>query len=63
MKTFLLITTIMFTTPEKDFSGTIILTFKSQVECSMALEKQKDIEMDFSDLMSINIKSKCEEKN
>ena len=48
---------------EKDFSGTIIQTFKSQVECSMALEKQKDIEMDFSDLMSINIKSKCEEKN
>ena len=25
--------------------------------------KKKDIEMDFSDLMSINIKSKCEEKN
>ena len=41
MKTFLLITTIMFTTPEKDFSGTIIQTFKSQVECSMALEKKK----------------------
>tara|TARA_B100000287_G_C20658980_1_gene789527 strand:+ start:353 stop:517 length:165 start_codon:yes stop_codon:yes gene_type:complete len=53
---------VILTTPEKDFSGTIVQAYKHKIECEVALQKQSDIEMDFSGLMSIHIKSKCEEK-
>ena len=35
MKTFLLITSIMMTTPEKDFSGIVVEEFKSKTECTI----------------------------
>ena len=62
MKTFLLITTVILTTPEKDFSGTIVQAYNHKIECEVALQKQTDIELAISGLMSIHIKSKCEEK-
>tara|TARA_B100000073_G_scaffold342408_1_gene345463 strand:+ start:111 stop:305 length:195 start_codon:yes stop_codon:yes gene_type:complete len=63
MKTFLLITTVMFTTPEKDFSGVIVQEFEHLVTCKVALEKHQDISMNFGGVMSIDVKHKCEEKN
>ena len=39
MKTFLLITSIMMTTPEKDFSGVVVEEFKSKTECIIRLDK------------------------
>ena len=35
MKTFLLITTVMFTTPDKDFSGVIVEQFPSKIQCTI----------------------------
>lgn len=55
MKTFLLITTVMFTTPEKDFSGVIVQEFEHLVTCKVALEKHQDISMDFGGVMSIDV--------
>ena len=63
MKTFLLITTVMFTTPEKDFSGVIVQEFKHSVECKVALERHQNLSMNFGGVMSIEVKHKCEEKN
>ena len=63
MKTFLLITTVMFTTPEKDFSGVIVQEFKQMVTCKVALESHQNISMDFGGVMSIDVKHKCEEKD
>ena len=53
MKTFLLITTVMFTTPEKDFSGVIVQEFKQMVTCKVALERHQNISMDFGVLCTI----------
>ena len=47
MKTFLLITSIMMTTPEKDFSGVVVEEFKSKTECTIRLDKHSDIMVDF----------------
>ena len=43
MKTFLLVTSIMMTTPEKDFSGVVVEEFKSKTECTIRLDKHSDI--------------------
>ncbi len=61
MKTFLLITSIMMTTPEKDFSGIVVEEFKSKTECTIRLDKHSDIMVDFG-IMKVEIKRKCEEK-
>ncbi len=61
MKTFLLITTVLFTTPEKDFSGVVVQEFKQRVECVVALEQLQEVQMVFGP-MSVNIEHRCEEK-
>ena len=62
MKSWLLITTILFSTPEKDFSGVVIHEFKTQVECDMRLQEEKNINMIFRDLFEVKIDNRCEEK-
>ena len=61
MKTFLLITTVMMSTPEKDFSGVIVEEFPSKIQCTMKLDKHPNTMRDFG-LMKVEVKRKCEEK-
>jgi len=61
MKTFLLITSIMMTTPEKDFSGVVVESFKTKTECVIRLDKHQDLVVDFG-MIKIEVKRKCEEK-
>ena len=61
MKTFLLITSIMMTTPEKDFSGIVVEEFSDKTQCIMRLDKHSDIVVDFG-IMKVEVKRKCEEK-
>ena len=61
MKTFLLITTVMMSTPEKDFSGVIVEEFQSKIQCTMKLDKHPNTMIDFG-LMRVEVKRKCEEK-
>ena len=61
MKTFLLITSIIMTTPEKDFSGVVIEEFKTKTECAVRLDKHQDIMVNFG-IMKVEVKRKCEEK-
>ena len=61
MKTFLLITSIMMTTPEKDFSGVVLESFKTKTECVIRLDKHQDLVVDFG-MIKIEVKRKCEEK-
>ena len=61
MKTFLLITTVMMSTPEKDFSGVIVEEYKTKTECTVRLDKHQDIMVNFG-IMKVEVKRKCEEK-
>ena len=61
MKTFLLITSIMMMTPEKDFSGVVVESFKTKTECVIRLDKHQDLVVDFG-MIKIEVKRKCEEK-
>jgi len=61
MKTFLLITTVMMSTPERDFSGVIVEEFPSKIQCTMKLDNQPNTMIDFG-LMKIEVNRKCEEK-
>ena len=61
MKTFLLITTVMMSTPDKDFSGVIVEQFPSKIQCTMKLDKHPNTMIDFG-LMRVEVKRKCEEK-
>ena len=61
MKTFLLITTVMMNTPEKDFSGVIVQEYDSKIQCTMKFDKHPNTMIDFG-LMKVEVKRKCEEK-
>ena len=61
MKTFLLITSIIMTTPEKDFSGVIVEEYKTKTECTVRLDNHQDIMVNFG-IMKVEVKRKCEEK-
>ena len=61
MKTFLLITSIIMTTPEKDFSGVVVEEFKTKTECTIRLDKHQDIMVDFG-IMKVEVKRKCEKQ-
>ena len=61
MKTFLLITSIIMTTPEKDFSGVIVEEYKTKTECTVRLDKHQDIMVNFG-IMKVEVTRKCEEK-
>ena len=60
MKTFLLITTVMMSTPDKDFSGVIVEELPSKIQCTMKLDNQPNTMIDFG-LMKIEVNRKCEE--
>ena len=62
MKAWLLITTILFSTPEKDFSGVVIYEFKNRIECDVRLQKTQNMEMEFNHFMSMKVDNRCEEK-
>ena len=62
MKTVLLITTILITTPEKDFSGVVVYEFKNRIECDVRLQKTQNMEIDFNHFMSMKVDNRCEEK-
>ena len=61
MKPFLLITTVMMSTPDKDFSGVIVEELPSKIQCTMKLDNQPNTMIDFG-LMKIEVNRKCEEK-
>ena len=60
MKSFVLITSIMMMTPEKDFSGVVLEGFKTKTECQIKLDKHQDLMVDFG-MIKVEIKRKCEE--
>ena len=62
MKAWLLITTILFSTPEKDFSGVVIHEFKNRIECDVRLQKTQNMEIEFNHFMSMKGDNRCEEK-
>ena len=62
MKTVILITTILITTPEKDFSGMMLEELNSMVDCNMRLKNLDDINLKFNGVMTLEVKYKCEVK-
>ena len=62
MKSWVLITTILFSTPEKDFSGVVVYEFKNRIECDVRLQKTQNMEMEINDFMSMKVNNRCEEK-
>ena len=62
MKTWVLITTILLSTPEKDFYGVIIHEFDNEIACDIELKKQQNVNVLFSDIFEVKVDSKCEEK-
>ena len=62
MKSWVLITTILFSTPEKDFSGVVVYEFKNRVEWDVRLQKTQNMEIDFNHFMSMKVDNRCEEK-
>ena len=62
MKTVLLITTILITTPEKDFSGMMVEELTHMVDCTMQLKTLDDVNLEFNGVMTLQVKHKCEVK-
>ena len=62
MKTWVLVTTILLSTPEKDYSGVVIYEFDNEIACDIELKKQKNVNVMFSNIFEVKIDSKCEEK-
>ena len=62
MKTWVLVTTILLSTPEKDYSGVVIYEFDNEIACDIELKKQQNVNVLFSNIFEVKIDSKCEEK-
>ena len=62
MKTWVLITTILLSTPEKDYSGVVIHEFYNEIACDIELKKQQNVNVLFSDIFEVKVDSRCEEK-
>ena len=62
MKTWVLITTILLSTPEKDYSGVVIHEFDNEIACDIGLKKQTNVNEMFSNIFEVKVDSKCEEK-
>jgi hypothetical protein len=62
MKTVILITTILITTPEKDFSGMMLEELNSMVDCNMRIKNLDDVNLKFNGVMTLEVKHKCEVK-
>ncbi len=52
MKTWVLITTILLSTPEKDYSGVVIHEFDNEIACDIELKKSKNVNILFIDTSS-----------
>jgi hypothetical protein len=63
MKTVLLITTILITTPEKDFTGMMVEELRHMVDCTMRLKNEKEVDLNFNGVMTLQVRHKCEVKN
>ena len=57
MKTWVLITTILLSTPEKDFSGVVIHEFDNEIACDIELKKQQNVNVLFSDIFEVKVDS------
>ena len=62
MKTWVLISTILLSTPEKDYSGVVIHEFDNEIACDIELKKQTNVNVMFSNIFEVKIDSMCEEK-
>ena len=62
MKTWVLVTTILLSTPEKDFYGVLIHEFDNEIACDIELNKQQNVNVLFSDIFEVKVDSRCEEK-
>ena len=62
MKTWVLITTILLSTPEKDYSGVVINEFDNEIACDIELKKQQNVNVLFSNIFEVKVDSRCEEK-
>ena len=62
MKTWVLITTILLSTQEKDYSGVVIYEFDNEIACDIELKKQQNVNVLFSDIFEVKVDSRCEEK-
>lgn len=62
MKTWVLVTTILLSTPEKDYSGVVIYEFDNEIACDIELKKQQNVNVMFSDIFEVKVDSRCEEK-
>ena len=62
MKTCVLITTILLSTPEKDYSGVVIHEFDNEIACDIELKKQTNVNVMLSNIFEVKVDSKCEEK-
>ena len=62
MKTWVLITTILLSTPEKDYSGVVMYEFDNEIACDIELKKQQNVNVLFSDIFEVKVDSRCEEK-
>ena len=62
MKTWVLITTILLSTPEKDYSGVVIHEFDNEIACDIELKKLTNVKVMFSNIFEVKIESMCEEK-
>ena len=58
----MLVTTILLSTPEKDYSGVVIYEFDNEIACDIELKKQQNVNVMFSDIFEVKVDSKCEEK-
>ena len=45
MKTWVLVTTILLSTPEKDYSGVVIYEFDNEIACDIELKKQTNVKV------------------
>ena len=55
MKTWVLITTILLSTPEKDYSGVVIHEFDNEIACDIELNKQQNVNVLFSDIFEVKV--------
>ena len=62
IKTAILITTILITTPDKDFSGMMVEELSSIVDCNMRLKNLDNVNLKFNGVMTLTVKHKCEVK-
>ena len=61
MKTWVLITTILLSTPEKDYSGVVIHEFDNEIACDIELKNHTNVYVMLSIIFEVKIDSICED--